>query len=378
MNPALRSLCLALAAGALLHGCGSEEAPAQQASSRPVKTFLVADSQAGAERSFPGRVESTYRADIAFRVAGTVQDILVKEGDLVEQGQLLAKLDPTDYETVVRDRQAKFDNSERNFQRAQELVKDGFISRTEYDRLEADYKTSEAALTAARQDLAYTELRAPFGGRVAKRHAERFEEIGVKQTMFTLQDVETLQVKIDLPESVMRSVRPNADTRDAAQGGDAIPAYAVFEGKPDRRFPLTLREVSTRADPKTQTFEVTFNMPAPKDFIVLPGMTATVTVDFSGHLSTRGQGASHWVPVDAVLADSGLEPRVWILDPQTMTVSSVAVETGGMQGTQIEILSGLTGGEEIVAVGASYLAEGMSVSRMPVSEQAEPRSGEPN
>jgi len=271
----------------------------------------------------------------------------------VEQGQLLAKLDPTDYQTVVRDRQAKFDNSERNFQRAQELVEDGFISRTEYDRLEADYKTSEAALIAARQDLAYTELRAPFAGRVAKRHAERFEEIGVKQTMFTLQDVETLQVKIDLPESVMRSVRPNPNAGDARRGGDTIPAYAAFEGKPDQRFPLTLREVSTRADPKTQTFEVTFNMPAPKDFIVLPGMTATVTVDFSGHQLASEGGTSHWVPVDAVVADSGLEARVWVLDSQSMTVSSVAVETGHMQGNQIEILSGLAGGEEIVAVGAS-------------------------
>jgi multidrug resistance efflux pump len=57
---------------------------------------------------------------------------------------------------VVRDRQATFDNSERNFRRAQELVEGGFISRTEYDRLEANFKTSEAALVAAKQDLAYT------------------------------------------------------------------------------------------------------------------------------------------------------------------------------------------------------------------------------
>ena len=120
MNPLASSLCLAVTAVILLHACGGEDAVTPQASSRPVKTFLVAGSEGGGQRSFPGRIESTNRADLSFRVAGTLQEILVKEGDLVEQGQLLAKLDPTDYETVVRDRQATYDNSERNFERAKE------------------------------------------------------------------------------------------------------------------------------------------------------------------------------------------------------------------------------------------------------------------
>jgi multidrug efflux pump subunit AcrA (membrane-fusion protein) len=332
MKPVIRSFCLTLAAMTALHGCGGEEAQVPEASSRPVKTFLVAGADGGAMRSFPGRVDSTNRADLAFRVPGTVQDILVKEGDLVEQGQLLARLDPTDYETVVKDRQATFDNSERNFQRARELVKDGFISGTEYDRLEANFKTSEAALAAARQ------------------------------------------VKINLPESVMRSLRPNPDAASAREEGARISSYVTFEGKPDQPFPLTLREVSTRADPKTQAFEVTFNMPAPTDFIVLPGMTATVTIDFGSR--QLGQNESHWVPVNAVVADSGLGARVWVLDPQSMTVNSHDVEIGDMEGDRIEITSGLGGGEEIVAVGASYLAEGMRVSRMATSEQAVPRSGD--
>lgn len=368
MSLFVRLLCTALASTTVVAGCGGEEPPAPAANSRPVKTFIVEGSQGGGQRSFPGRIESATRAELAFRVPGTVQDILVKEGDLVEPGQVLARLDPTDYETVVRDRQATFDNSQRNFERARELIEKGFISGTEFDRLEANYKTGEASLEAARQDLAYTELKAPFGGRVAKRHVERFEDVDVKQTMFTLQDVETLQVKIDLPESLVRGLR------EEAEGDAAVPAFAAFEGQAGP-LPLTFAEVSTRADPKTQTFEVTFNMPQPQDFVVLPGMTATVTADLSSRLAQAE--ASHWVPVSAVVADSGLGSRVWMLDPQTMTVRSTAVEAGQMQGERIEILSGLTGGEEIVSVGASYLAEGMRVTRMSTGEQAAPRPGDP-
>jgi RND family efflux transporter MFP subunit len=376
MNSVFRVSCLALMTSAMLSACGNKEAPAPEASSRPVKTFLVAGNEGGSERSFPGRIESSNRAELSFRVAGTVQDIPVKEGDLVVQGQLLAKLDPTDYETIVKDRQATFDNAERNFQRGKELVGDGFISRTEYDRLEANFKTTEAALAAARQDLAYTELKAPFGGRVAKRYAERFEEIGIKQTMFTLQDVDNLQVKVDLPESLIRSLRPNPEMRDARSENSRVNAFVTFEGKPDQPFPLTIREISTRADPKTQTFEATFNLPAPEDFIVLPGMTATVTIDFTRVL--QNADLTQWVPLNAVVADNALGARVWVLDPQTMTVSSVGVEAGRMQSDQVEILSGLSGGEEIISVGAPYLAEGMQVTRMKASEQAAPRADDPN
>ncbi len=373
MRPSLPVLCLALLAVSVLHACGREPTPDAASESRPVKTFQVAGSDFAGKRSFPGRIESTYRADLAFRVQGTVQEILVKEGDLVESGQLLARLDPTDYEIVVRDRVASFENSQRNFQRASELVEDGFISRLEYDRLEANFKSSEAALAAAQQDLAYTELRAPFGGRIAKRHVEAFEEIGIKQPVFTLQDVENLQVKIDVPESLVRRIRARHDTEP---GTAAPPSVATFEGNPDRPFPLTFREIATRADSRTQTFEVTFNMPAPKDFIVLPGMTATVVVDLTGRLN--GSVRTLWVPLNAVVADSSLGAHVWVLDPESMTVSSLPVEIGRMQGSQVEVVSGLEGSEEIVSVGASYLAEGMRVTRMDTGEQAVPRAGDPS
>ena len=152
-------------------------------------------------------------------------------------------------------------------------------------------------------------------------------------------------------------------------------AFAQFEGRGEEKFPLRPKEIATKANEQTQTFRATFTMTAPKTFTVLPGMTATVVLDLS-HLMPSEQVKR--VPLRAVQADSGLQPRVWVLDSDSMTVSGREVTIGHMSGDMIEITRGLRGGEEIVAVGAPYLAEGMRVTRMAVTEQAVPRAHDPS
>jgi RND family efflux transporter MFP subunit len=359
-----------------LVACGGGEQVAPEPTSRPVKVFLVEGGEVDAVRSFPGKVNASQRAELAFRVSGKLQELLVKEGDLVEEGQVLARLDPADYKLVLEDRQARFDNSDRNYKRAQELVADGNISRLDFDRMEAEYRSATAALSQARKDLEYTVLAAPFRGRIAERDVENFEEVLAKQTVMWLQNIDQLDIVINLPESVVRSVRGGASRSvgDQGQPDPAVRATARFEGRGDQTFELVPKEISTKADTQTQTFRATFTMAAPTTFTVLPGMTATVLLDLTELVS---QESVKWVPARAVQADSGLEPRVWLLDPASMTVSSREVSIGRMSGSMIEITDGLEGGEEIAAVGAPYLAEGMRVTRMADAEQAVPRAGDP-
>ncbi len=94
------SCCLLLG----LSACGGGEPPVPPPSSRPVKLFTVEGGRSDMIRSFPGRVDASRRAELSFRVSGQLQEILVKEGDLVEAGQVLARLDPADYEVVLEDR----------------------------------------------------------------------------------------------------------------------------------------------------------------------------------------------------------------------------------------------------------------------------------
>ena len=358
-----------------LVACGKQEVEAPPPPVRPVKLYTVEGTGGASLRQFPGAINASQRAELSFRVGGVLKEILVREGELVKQGQLLAKLDPTDFQIRVNDRQATYDAQRKNFERAEELIVDGNISKQDYDRVEANFRTADAELKLAQQDLAYTELKAPFAGSIGRRDVDNFEEIQAKQAIFQIQNVDQLDVAIDLPENLVRSLRRESqDIEDEAERASKVKALATFDNRQDQ-FELEFKEVATKADSATQTFRVTFTMSQPKTFNVLPGMTADVVLDLTQLVDSD---SAKWVPISAVVADNELDARVWVLDGQSMTVSEHPVKIGRMSGRNIEVVEGLEGGEEIVSVGAAYLADGMKVSRMLLSEQAAPRADDPS
>ncbi len=354
----------------LLVGCSQGEEPAAVETPRPVKTVVVEAPEAGGVRRFPARIDALNKAELSFRVPGTIQELPVKEGDRVEEGQLLAALDPTDFEIAVKDAQASFDRADSDYKRAQELVKKDFISRSDFDAKEAQFKNAQAALEQAKQDLSYTKLTASFPATVAKRYVQRFEEVQAKQPVLAVHDSSQLEVKIDVPENVILRLRPPGS--DRPQTG-RVPVTASFDNRPGKEFDLTMREVATRADPATQTFQVTFTMPAPKDFLVLPGMTATVTADFS---KVAVSDSVFYLPAAAVTADESLGPFVWVVGEKQMRVHKTPVKVGRLVGWSIEIKGGLEPGSRVVTAGVGYLAEGMKVRLLPEREEAEPRPAE--
>ncbi len=354
----------------LLAACGGEPEVAEQPDPiRPVKTVLVGEAAAGGVRNFPARIAAAQRADVAFRVPGTVAELSVKQGDRVQQGDIVARLDPTDYQIVVNDRQATLENASNNWERAQQLINQGYISKMDYDRLEAEFKNASLALDTANQDLAYTELQAPFGGIVALRHVEAFEEVQAKEPIYSVEDVGALEVKFDVPESIIRGIRAGDEGAGATRRSQ-VSVVASFDDLPGQEFPLRFKEIATRADAATQTFEATYIMDQITGSTILPGMTANVKMDFSKLID---QGLAYRVPITAVVGDYKLDPQVWTVDEDAMTVSPRTVKVGRLVGTDAEVLEGLEVGERVVTAGTPFLVDGMQVLLMPELEQAQPR-----
>lgn len=367
MNTKIPGLIVALALAGSLAACDEPEEVATEPVSKPVKTVIVGGAPTGGVRAFPARILASKRVELAFRVSGTLQDLPVREGDIVEEGQTIAELDPKDFQVVVDERSATFEEASNNYQRAKRLVDRGFLSRADFDNVEAKFRTSRAALEQAQTNLSYTVLKSPFKGSVSQRMVQNFEEIQAKEAIIALSDTSSLDVKFDVPEGLM-ILLVEGETGAELPDPDV---FARFEASPGDRFKMTFKEAATRADPNTQTFEVTYSMAAPEGLQVLPGMTATVETDLSELLA---EASAHLVPSGAVVGGADLDAKVWVVDPDTMTVASREVKVGAMRDGEVEITEGLSDGERVVTAGAPYLADGMKVWFLPQTEQAEERS----
>jgi RND family efflux transporter MFP subunit len=352
-----------------LWGCGEPPLLEPVEIVRPIKSFLIEATSSGGIRTFPAIIDAGRKAELSFRVSGVLKQLPVKKGDRVTAGQLIAALDPTDPQIVYNDRKANFDKAERNFTRAKELIKKGNISKMDFDKLEADYKSATAALKAAQQDLNYTRLTAPFSGVIALRYIENFEEVQAKQPILVLQDISELEVKFDVPESLLRGI--NSESEE--QTRDEVSVTASFADIPGSKIPLTFREINTQADAKTQTFQVTYTMPEMASAKILPGMTAKVTVDISRFDNGT---AIVTVPASAIVGDYKLDPQAWVIDSESMTVAPRPVKVGRLLGENIEVFEGLQEGDRIVTAGTPFLVEGMKVRLMPDREQAIQRPGD--
>jgi len=362
---------LAVLAFFLLAACDS--APERQAEGeepRPVKMLTVGAASQAAQRSFPGSVRAARRAELAFQVSGTLTQLPAGEGQEVKEGQVLAQLDQRDFENSLRNAQGQLGNvraalqgARSEYERILRIRKQDpgatsesmVVKRREaMDRALAEMESVQAAVDAAKDKLGYTTLRAPFSGIVSKRHVENFQEVQAKEPIVSLDDISALEILVDLPESVVARIN-----EPSGRTGNEAPVMAEFAALPGKKYSLVVKEFSTRADPKTQTFQVVFEMKKPEDVSILPGMTAMIVGTSPEGVNGDGRFV---IPAMAVFADERGVAHVWVVDPATMAVQRREVVTGEVAGDAgIRITGGLKAGEIVAVSGASQLRDGMRV-----------------
>jgi RND family efflux transporter MFP subunit len=347
---------------ALTSACSKPEPTPSPEVARPAKIFTVEGPDALMIRSFPGEVRASDEADLAFRVQGELIEFPANRGIEVKQGQLLARLDPADYQAAVDEAQAEFDLATAQFNRSAELIDRQLISKADYDQRMALMRVRKSNLTRAQNNLDYTQLYAPFEGVVARRLAENYESVAPGQVVMILQTADMIDVSVDVPESIIRRVQRIRADRDPR------PVQVRFGTEEARTFTALYKEHETNADPATLTYKVTFSLPVPDDLNILPGMSATVIADLSGLFADEIKNTT-LVPIEAVFSaeDQPLEAEfqhVWLVDPETMRVSRRPVRVGQLTGRRIVIREGLSEGDRIIAAGVNAVQEGMLVRQM--------------
>jgi RND family efflux transporter MFP subunit len=332
---------------AALAACQREPPPEPvDQSIRPARIFRVTSGADIVRHQFVGRVEASQTVDVSFEVGGPLEQLEVREGQTVPRGSLIAALDSTDFALVVREAEVQLRLAGQDLTRKRRLLEDAGISRSIVDDAQALYELREVAVEKARENLADTRIVAPFNAYVARRFTDNHVIVRPGDPIVRLMDLNEIFVVANVPESLLATA-----TADRVVGLQA--EFAFIEG---RQFELTYLENRGESSAVAQTFEVTFVMPRPSEWNILPGMTATVTVEL------KAPGPSQaTIPVAALVAGREGEFHVWRYDPDTQEVHRTLVEIGAPVDGGVLISRGLKDGDLIVASGAAHLQPGMMV-----------------
>jgi membrane fusion protein, multidrug efflux system len=285
---------------------------------------------------------------VVAKVSGQVVEILVEEGDRVEAGQLLARLDGDRHRLEMERALANVRKLEQEYERNVKLFERGLVSSGAFEDLKYELEALRAVYRLAQLEYAYTRIRAPIAGVVAHRHIRIGNTISVNDPVFQVTELNPLIAYIHIPEREFRRLEPG---QAAELSVDALPG---------QRFQAKVQRISPVVDPATGTFKVTIEVPD-QGGQLKPGMFARLNIVWD----TR--------------RDALLIPRVAIVDDDTAESVFVVVDgkaerrpvrTGYARGSRIEIIDGLAGDEEVVVIGQAGLRDGATVEVVRRADQA--------
>lgn len=345
---------VALGAGVLALAACSRQAPVQEPV-RSVKLLTVGATDLSTQNEYAAEIRARIESRLGFRVAGKLIQRQAEAGQRVQAGQVLAQIDPQDYQLAAQAAQAQLaaaqtqrDLSQAELRRFEGLRAQNFISSVELERREAAFKAADASLAQARaqaqaqtNQAAYARLQATTSGVVTGIEAEVGQVVAAGQPVIRLAHDGPREAVFAVPEQAVTAFRP----------GQAMQAVLTSTGQLLKGH---VREVGASADPVTRTFTIKLALDASDK---LP-LGATVNVQAG---SLKGAQAPVIKLPTSALRQDGSGTAVWVLDEAAMTVRSQAVQVGTVDGNQVVIASGLQPGQKVVAAGVHVLTAGQKV-----------------
>lgn len=302
-----------------------------------------------------GALRAISQAVVKAKVAGDVTEVAVKEGDAVRPGQLMARIDVTEYQARLDERKANLEAAraqarfaEQSRKKYQELLAKKFISETAYDNYqtnanvtEGQVHAAEAQLVLARKALEDTQVRAPIAGSVSERALQRGDKAAVDARMFTIVDLSRLELEAPVPAAEVPNLAIGQQVRFRVEG------YGT------REFAGSIVRINPATQPGTRSILIYVEIPNP-DQALKAGMFA------KGGLTLAAQRAEVLVPVTALRTDAAAT-FVYAIAGDRVARQDVTVGLANEAEGRAEIVKGLAPGARVVRVNLGPLKIGAPV-----------------
>lgn len=325
----------------------------------PVAEFLQDDlvivEPAGLDRTLPltGSLTPFNEATVKAKVAGELVAVAVREGERVQQGQVLARVDTTDVQARVAARLADVEAARaqlvwagKNRDQQKALLDKAFISQSAFDNIQSNYdvaaaklRAAEAELVVARKALGDAVLVAPFSGMVSQRHAQPGERVALDARVVSVVDLSRLQLEAAVPPAAIGQVRIGQ------------PLSFRVEGFGEREFDGRIERINPSATPGSRSISV-YAVIDNREGVLRGGMFAQGALTLS-----TVQGALA-IPASAVREEVG-QTFVYAIVEGMVKRRNIKLGAADAAG-RVQVLEGLAAGDRIVRVNLGSLREGMA------------------
>ena len=292
--------------------------------------------------TFSGIIQEGKNVNASFMADGKIRSLLVKEGDRIKKGQLLAVLDDTDYQIGVNQLKAQFNQMTEEKKRMDEMFARHNIAPNDYEKFSAGYEQLKLQMEMAENKLGYTRLYSPTDGFVSEKFMEPGELVGAGTPVFKITDDTSLMAVVDLPVNVYL----NRENITSLEGFSP-----VFR---DTSIPLTLESFNPDAS-NNMLYQMKLTIPSLYTQNLTPGMNIKVVIK-----TKDNEAEGFMIPVRSIADENG-DKFVWVYNLQDSTIHKTPIKIVGMVMDKNITVSGLNGNEKIVETGVKQLYEGEKV-----------------
>ena len=337
---------VALLMSSFIVSCGEPQKETNKV--KTVKTDTVHIEGRQTLPQYPGKVKASQDITLAFRVSGTILRIFVQDGQQVKAGQLLAELDPTDYQIQLNATEAQYQQVKSETERVIALYNEGGTTPVAYDKAVYGLKQITALYEHHKDELSYTKLYAPFNGFIQKHLFKAHETVGAGMPVLSMVGQGAPEVEINLPA---------AEYIRREQFSDYQCTFNIYPGKV---YPLKLIGITHKANANqlyTMRLQLmTEGLPMPS-----AGMNTLVNI----HL-TNGESQELKVTSGAVLQKNG-KSGVYVYDPQNQTVCFRSIDLIRLTNNGYAIITSnvLKAGDIVISAGVHRINDGEKVQPLP-------------
>ena len=335
------SFLMALSLALFLSSCSQQESKATKAPVK-VKTCIVEQSIIEGTQTYPGTVEETSGSSLSFPTMGTISGITVHEGQKVNSGQLIARLDETTLQSAYSTAEAMLVQAQDAYQRMKQLHDNNSLPEIQWVEVQSKLRQAQSAEEIARKNLVDSKLYAPFSGIISKKSVDNGQNVMPGQEVVKLVKIDNVKVRVPIPENEISNISI----------GDGV--EIIVPALDNRTFTGTNVEKGIAANSVTRTYDVKASVNN-SEGVLMPGMLCSL------YLDSGKESQSIIIPSNVIQLDDNNNSIVWI--NKGGKAEKRIVHTGILSDKGVQVISGLNSGDELIIEGYQKVSENMSVTK---------------